>query len=282
MTSCVSLSCVWKQTQELTDVVLVVDDRVEGDVPVLYVPFRGLHVVGPLVRLDKTLKSSVHNRAMSKWALLAWNSKLTLSSKFCFMPNLFQKHVCAVLTSLHVIMWSMMSTAGALLNEFTIQNPQLLYFPTSLHSWAPTKDFSAVNMGGISRHLFSGHLDDKLGREYGRFSFHCQVKMSKIEGGKWSSGFFQNTRGFVIINSILQIKAKMSRMTYIMPCFVKNTHQHSVEQEELCHEGKSTWTVVHNPLGYIFVMPQTKRLSVTRRTWATSSAWTCGSVPRWS
>lgn len=45
-----------------------------------------------------------------------------------------------------------------------------------------TKDFSTVNMGGISWHLFSGDLDDKIGRKYIRFSSHCQVKMSKKEG----------------------------------------------------------------------------------------------------
>lgn len=63
-----------------------------------------------------------------------------------------------------------------------------VYFSASLHSTSfrvrveLTKDFSTVNMGGISWHLFSGDLDDKIGRKYIRFSSHCQVKMSKIEG----------------------------------------------------------------------------------------------------
>lgn len=62
-----------------------------------------------------------------------------------------------------------------------------VYFSASLHSTSfrvrveLTKDFSTVNMGGISWHLFSGDLDDKIGRKYIRFSSHCQVKMSKIE-----------------------------------------------------------------------------------------------------
>ena len=54
----------------LTDVILVIDDRVEGDVLVLEVPLRGLDIVHALVGLDEALKTPGHHRAMGQSSFL--------------------------------------------------------------------------------------------------------------------------------------------------------------------------------------------------------------------
>lgn len=64
-----------QKRKELTDVILMVDDGVEGGILVLDVPFCRLHVVDPLEGFNKALKSSVHHWAVSQWALLAWRDK---------------------------------------------------------------------------------------------------------------------------------------------------------------------------------------------------------------
>lgn len=53
----------------------MVDDRVEGHVFVLKVSLRRLHVVSAMVALNKTLKFTIHNGAMSQCAFLTWESK---------------------------------------------------------------------------------------------------------------------------------------------------------------------------------------------------------------
>lgn len=53
----------------LTDVILVVNDGVEGHVLVREVPLRGLHIVGPLVGLYEALEAAVHHRAVGQSSL---------------------------------------------------------------------------------------------------------------------------------------------------------------------------------------------------------------------
>ena len=62
--------CVWR-----TDVVFVVDDRVEGDVLVIKVSLGWLHVVGALVGLDEALKLALHHRAVAQGTLLPWGDR---------------------------------------------------------------------------------------------------------------------------------------------------------------------------------------------------------------
>lgn len=54
----------------LTNVIFVVDDRVKWHIFVLQVSLSRLHIKGPMVRLNETLKLTIHNRAMRQAALL--------------------------------------------------------------------------------------------------------------------------------------------------------------------------------------------------------------------
>lgn len=69
------------QQQTLTDVLLVVDDGVEGHVLVLQVPLWWFYVVGSLVGFDEALKAPVDQEAVGQRALFTWNTEYGQSSK---------------------------------------------------------------------------------------------------------------------------------------------------------------------------------------------------------
>lgn len=54
----------------LTDIIFMINDRVEWKVSVLYVSLCWLNIKGPTVSLDESFKFSINNRPMSKTSLL--------------------------------------------------------------------------------------------------------------------------------------------------------------------------------------------------------------------
>lgn len=72
--------CVAGVSGGLTDIVFMVDDRVEGHIFVFQVSLRGLHVVGAVVGLDEALKLAIHYRAVGDRAFLTWGATVQSSN----------------------------------------------------------------------------------------------------------------------------------------------------------------------------------------------------------
>lgn len=62
-----SVKCV--QWQILTDVILMIDDGVEGHILVLKVPLRGFNIICSLVAFNEALKAPINHGAMGQCAL---------------------------------------------------------------------------------------------------------------------------------------------------------------------------------------------------------------------